>query len=188
MLLMKNIAIGLRKVLGSATSSRPPSFWEVSPAKYAWHQIGCEPIHFQIEFSSVKRDSYGEFSAEMKIDHAGIRVGSVATYAGVGSLVIYLGNFFYVPEQLKRHGLATCLVTALADCFQIAALGTIAPDMPVALEGFFVNEGVLFATALCNGTCPTKGGPVRINQSRLNRARSNLTLLASPMRQEITWD
>jgi hypothetical protein len=187
-LLIKDIAIGLRKVLSSATSPGPPTLWRVSPVKYAWHQNGCEPIHFPIEFFSLKRNSLGEFRVDMEIDHAGIRAGSTVTYAGVGSLVIYLGNSFHVPEQLKCHGLATGLVTALADSFQIAALGTIDPDMPVSLEGLFVNEGVLFATALCNGTCPTKNEPVRINQSRLERARDNLTLLTSPVKTEIAED
>lgn len=162
-----------------------PRYWEVSPAEYVWKHAGHESIHFQIEFSSIKRDAHGEFSAEMNVDHAGIRVGSVATLAG-GILVIYLGNYFFVPEQMKRRGLATGLLAALVDSFQIAALEATVEDMPVFLEGYFINEGVLFAAALCDGICPTKTTPGCISPSRLNRARKNLMILSRPTKLEPT--
>jgi len=76
----------------------------------------------------------------------------------------------------------------LIDSFQIAAIETTVEDMPVFLDGYFIKEGLLFAKALCEGACPTKGGSVRIGSSRLNSARQNMMMLSRPFKLKHSTD
>lgn len=117
--------------------------------------------------------------AELVIDAHGVLVRAVAD-AQHQRLTVYLGNYFWVPEHLKRKGLGIALISAIVDTFHMAAFGAPHSDKRVFLEGYFVNEGALFAKAICAGISPSKSQPAEILSTRLLAGRKAVRFNAGP--------
>lgn len=152
---------------------------DFTPAKILWRQASTkEVLEFELRVYCMKtfQDS---IQAELGIDAHGVLIGATV-YLQNHRLTVYLGNEFWVPQQLKRKGLGLALISAMVDAFYQAAFGSSVSEKRVFLQGFFVNEGEQFATAVCSGITPTKAKPAEINTERLLNGRKSIRFVTWP--------
>lgn len=128
------------------------------------------------------RVEHGVSTMEIRIRDYGLLIDSVVE-GNEGQLSIYLGNYFIVPSDLRRVGLATACIAAVRQAFQIAAFGRAMPNQATVLEGYFVGPGQGWALSMCDGRLPTKARPASANLQRLHAAGANLELLELPTEQ-----
>jgi hypothetical protein len=134
-------------------------------------EIALSPFSMRIEGSIS--------TAEIRVRGHGLQIDSVLEGDG-HRLLIYLGNYFIVPPELRRAGVATACIAAVRQAFQKAAFDQLRPDQKTVLEGYFVGPGEHWALAMCDGKLPTKACPAEVNLGRLQAAESKLTWLTQP--------
>lgn len=146
--------------------------------------LGAErpPLEIALLLSSM-RVEHGVSTMEIRIRDHGLLIDSVVE-GSEGQVLIYLGNYFIVPSELRRMGLATACVAAVRQAFQIAAFGRAMRDQTAVLEGYFVGPGQSWALAMCDGKLPTKARPASVNLQRLHEAEAKLELLMPPKEQQ----
>lgn len=68
------------------------------------------------------RAGQGVSTMEIRIRDDGLLIDSVVE-GNESQILIYLGNYFIVPSEMRRIGLATARIAAIRQAFQIAAFG-----------------------------------------------------------------
>ena len=164
----------LQQPSGPTAAIRTVAFF--SPAEFEW-EGPSGPLRFTIAAEAMRRTGPRR---EMELSIIGHGVKIIAVLDGTpDAMLIYLGNYFMVPEHLKRLGLATSCLATLREVFQVVSFGAALADQPTSLEGFFVGEGVHYAKGVCAGHQPMKGAPAQMNLDRLVAARRRVTVVRS---------
>lgn len=136
-------------------------------------------LELTLSFSCMRSEE-GTHSVEVRIRDEGLDVQSVVE-VNDHRVLVYLGNYFVVPERLQRAGLATACVAAIRQAAQLAVFGQVRHDQRMVLEGYFVGSGEAWALALCGGQLPTKACPAEVRLERLRAVEARLTLLEPPI-------
>lgn len=148
-------------------------------AVFEW-KVDSQPDSFpiRVKFGRLAIAGYNQTDVELNIDHDGLRAQSIVR--GIeGGTSVYLGNDFLVPAYLRRKGLGRAMVIALAQAHNIATYGDRRTDIPILLEGLFVNAGESFANRVCEGL-PRKGSPSRLRPEVVKDVTERLVLVTSP--------
>lgn len=136
------------------------------------------PLEIALSRFSMRVEG-GISTAEIQIRSHGLQIDSVVE-GDERRLLVYLGNYFIVPPELRRAGVATACIAAVRQAFQIAAFDQLWPDQKTVLEGYFIGPGEHWALAMCNGKLPTKACAAEVNLGRLQTAESKLRWLTQP--------
>ncbi|MDM0030474.1 hypothetical protein [Variovorax saccharolyticus] len=157
-------------------------FRSLAPAQFRWTDPSTGlALELGVIVYGVKLSNG---SAEMKMAIKAHDIQMVVVVHGRESLAtVYLCNYFFVPKSLKRRGLATAALLAFVQTYQLAVFECLNSSQPLLLEGYFVGEGVAFATTLCGGVLPTKADPQPIDLLQLQSAQHMLRLEKPPLRQ-----
>lgn len=157
-----------------------------SPAKFVVRDLPhrSEPLELTLDLLSMRLQD-GRACTEIHIHDHGLRIEAVLDGQD-DSLVVYLGNYFIVPPELRRAGVATACIAAMRQAFQLAAYGELRPEQPAVLEGYFVDRGVDWALSMCAGVLPTKAVPALIAPARLSAGEHRLQMLVPPIPQLYT--
>jgi len=127
----------------------------------------------------------GISTADIRVRGHGLWIDS-AVEGDERRLLVYLGNHFFVPSELRRAGVATACIAAVRQTFQIAAFDQVRPDQKTVLEGLFVGAGERWALAMCDGKLQTKACPAEVDLGRLQAAGSKLKWLTPVARVAIS--
>jgi len=153
---------------------RFPNFY---PATFEWTG-GDTPLLFQIQVLGMQLDG-SEASVEMRIVDHGLHMVSILDRTD-DRTSIYLSNFFIVPDALKRKGLATATLEAMRQCLDSTLAHESSRHDRVHLTGSFINEGIKFSSALCQGIIPSGSRPRLIDPARLAGAQRHLHMTIAP--------
>lgn len=189
--MLKRVEALWRRLSGRASGTALPvagaqvDIRKFGPARFQLrNQLGPDrsPLELTLQLSSMRVER-GLSTMEIRIRDHGLTIDSVVE-GNEGKMLVYLGNYFIVPAELRRVGLAAACVAAIRQAFQIAAFGRILPDQITVLEGYFVGPGHGWALAMCDGKLPTKARPATVNLHRLQAAEETMELLMPPTRLE----
>ncbi|MDT8998342.1 hypothetical protein RQP53_03520 [Paucibacter sp. APW11] len=167
-----------RQSSATASSASTIAFRDFTPASFDWSGRN-HALQFNVQLAWVKHKGERASVTLKVIDH-GIQIESVLDGTETEA-VLYLGNYFIVPAQLRRCGLASAVLMACIETFQIAAFGRALPAQRLWLEGLFMGDGARFSSAMCDGVQPTKEAPAAINLRKLASAAGSLSLLSPPV-------
>lgn len=153
-----------------------------SPARFRFNnQQRCDADALELTLAlSSMRVEHGIRTMEVRLRDYGLLINSVVE-GDESRVLVYLGNYFIVPPELRRTGLATASIAAIRQAFQIAAFGRMRPHQKTVLEGYFVGPGQDWALAMCAGKLPTKSCPAAVDLQRLHAVEARLQLLTPPL-------
>lgn len=175
--LLKRLFVGT-----SSLQDVPPKshLIEFSAAQFNWQSTqDMTPLPLTVKFNIVKTYEDGSSQAELNIDHDGMRAQALVVNNSYGTTVC-LGDCFWVPNQMKRKGLATAMVVAIAQAYHFAVYGKLI-NKRLLLEGLFVNEGAAFSKAICE-LAPKKRQASTLREAAVQRAQRQLSLRVAPAR------
>jgi hypothetical protein len=181
---IERVSTKLRRLTRSGhlgQARRSSAQWlEFSDASFTWR--GDEQdLSLTIQLGSLTLEG-GWATVEMRIFDHGLKI--VCIMEGTASdALLYLGNWFIVPPQLRRRGLARAALLACIQTFQHAAFGRAIDTQRVRLEGTFVGDGKAFSRAACNGIQPTNASPEYLDKAWLKLAEESLRMDFPPRRR-----
>ena len=152
---------------------------EFSAASFTWCD-DAQTLQFTVDVGSVKVAS-GFASVELKVFDHGLQIVCLVD-GSESDAILYLGNWFIVPPQLRRRGLARAVLLACMQTFQLAAFGRELSEQRVHLQGYFIGAGVMFSRAACHGVQPTKAEPAPVDMAWMSRSKATLQMDSGPIR------
>ena len=150
---------------------------EFAPAMFTWYGSD-QTLQLTIQLGGMQREN-GIAKAELQVLDHGLQIVCVLEGSETDAN-LYLGNWFIVPPQLRRRGLASAVLLACLQTFQQAAFGRQLSTQRVRLEGYFVDEGAAFSRAACHGIQPTKARPALMDLERMKRSAQTLQMDTPP--------
>lgn len=174
----------LRRPAGAAITASKVQISTVDPARFRLgpgerlDRLG-EGLDLTLSFSCMRSEE-GAHTVEVRIVDQGLDMQAVVEVSDQ-RLLVYLGNYFVVPERLQRADLATACIAAIRQAAQLAVFGEVRADQRTVLEGYFVGPGKAWALAMCDGRLPTKGSPAECSLMLLREAEERLALLVPPV-------
>lgn len=152
---------------------------DFSDAEFDWqNDERTHRLQFVVQFRTAKVEESGYATAELNIDGGGLRAQAVVSEDSRGTTV-YLGNYFWVPDDMKRMGIGAAMIVGIAQAWRVAAHGGSIDDTSLRIEGYFVGEGAAFAQAVAE-VPPRKGAPTELRRTVVLRAQRQLTLRKRP--------
>ena len=159
------------------TRLRSIEWREFAPALFTWYGRD-QTLQLTIQLSGMRYEN-GTASVELQVLDHGLQIACVLEGSETDAN-LYLGNWFIVPPQLRRRGLASAVLLACLQTFQQAAFGRQLSTQRVRLEGYFVDEGAAFSRAACHGIQPTKARPALMDLERMKRSAQKLQMDTPP--------